>query len=313
MSGDSDMHFFVKLARRGSLAEAALDLGLTASAVSKRLARIEDRLGARLMNRTTRRIALTGEGEAYLLGALEVVARMDRLEQEIAAARGEPQGLLRVNATFSFGRKYIAPALAAFAAQHPGVEAQIVLSDAPLRLVEDGFDLQVRFGTPTALNSVSSLLLRNRRMLIASPAYLERHGSPRRLADLAQHACIVLRQETAAYDVWRFEDGTSVRVAGHLSTNDGEIAVDWVLAGQGIMMRSEWDVAGHVRAGRLRVLLPRHVNSADIVAHYPQRHNVSAKVRLFVDFLRRELRPVVPGLQLPEDLGEFAAALPGRR
>ena len=178
------------------------------------------------------------------------------------------------------------------------MEAQLVLTDAPLNIMEEGFDLQIRFGEPTATRQVMGLLLRNRRVLVASPEYLRGHGTPKRLSDLTQHSCIVLRQEHAAYDVWRFGTEDSVRVAGGLSTNDGEIAVSWVLNGHGIMLRSEWDVASHVRAGRLVVVLPRYYMRADVMAVYPERLNLSAKVRLFVELLRERIKERTPDLQL---------------
>jgi hypothetical protein len=189
--------------------------------------------------------------------------------------------------------------LAVFAARFPDVQAQLVLTDAPANLVEDGFDLQIKFGEPTATRNVMALLLRNRRVLIASPEYLRAHGRPKRLSDLEDHACIALRQEHAAYDVWRFGDDDSVRIRSGLSTNDGEIAVSWVLGGHGIMLRSEWDIARHVRAGRLEVVLPRHAMRADIFAVYPERLNLSAKVRMFIDILRDRIREQSSRLQLP--------------
>ncbi|CCF18448.1 Uncharacterized HTH-type transcriptional regulator yeaT [Pseudorhizobium banfieldiae] len=292
------MRFFTVVAQRSSLSEAALELGLTASAVSRRLARMEDRLGVRLVNRTTRRVSLTSEGEAYLAASMDIINRIAAAEEAIVSARGEPQGLLRINATFQFGREHVAPAVSAFVNRHPGVEAQLVLTDAPLNIMEEGFDLQIRFGEPTATRQVMGLLLRNRRVLVASPEYLRGHGTPKRLSDLTQHSCIVLRQEHAAYDVWRFGTEDSVRVAGGLSTNDGEIAVSWVLNGHGIMLRSEWDVASHVRAGRLVVVLPRYYMRADVMAVYPERLNLSAKVRLFVELLRERIKERTPDLQL---------------
>ena len=298
MTGETDMRFFTVVAQRNNLSEAALELGVTASAVSRRLARMEDRLGVRLVNRTTRRVSLTSEGEAYLAASIDIINRIAAAEEAIVSARGEPQGLLRINATFQFGREHVAPAVSAFVHKHSGVEAQLVLTDAPLNIMEEGFDLQIRFGEPTATRHVMGLLLRNRRVLVASPEYLRRHGTPKRLSDLTQHSCIVLRQEHAAYDIWRFGTDDSVRVAGGLSTNDGEIAVSWVLNGHGIMLRSEWDVASHVRAGRLVVVLPRYYMRADVMAVYPERLNLSAKVRLFVELLRERIRERAPDLQL---------------
>jgi LysR family transcriptional regulator, transcriptional activator for dmlA len=293
MSADSDLSFFVLLARRESFTATALELGISASAVSRRLARLEDRLGVRLLNRTTRRVSLTGEGEAYFQAALRILAEIEQLEHGLSQARENPKGLLRINATFNFGRSYLAPTISEFARRYGDVEVQLALTDAPLNLVEEGFDLGIRFGAPPSSRLMVRLLLRNRRMLCAAPAYLERRGVPERLSDLARHNCIILRQEHDSYDIWRFDIGGETRspkVQGNLSTNDGEIALGWVLDGHGIMLRSEWDIARHVRDGRLRVVLPRYMQAAHIHAVYPERHNLSAKVRVFVEFLSGRLR-----------------------
>lgn len=296
---ESDLAFFVLLARRESFSDTARELGVSPSAVSRRLARIEDRLGVRLLNRTTRRVSLTGEGEAYFGEAVRILGQIEALEHGLTSARDTPAGLLRINATLGFSRTYLAPAVSAFRRKYPEVEIQLVLTDAPLNLVEEGLDLGIRFGLPPASRMVTRLLQRNRRFLCAAPAYLDRHGTPRAPADLQRHACIVLRQDHDAYDVWRFDEAggemPSAKVAGGLSTNDGEIALGWVLDGHGIMLRSEWDIARHVREGRLRVVLPAYRQTANISAVYPERHNLSAKVRVFVDHLASEMRDAGSG------------------
>ncbi|PRX10860.1 UNVERIFIED_ORG: LysR family transcriptional regulator [Martelella mediterranea] len=293
---EGDLAFFVLLARRESFSETARELGLSASAVSRRLARLEGRLGVRLMNRTTRRVSLTGEGEAYFDKAARILGQIEDLENSLTSARDKPSGLLRINSTFGFSRAYIAPAISAFTKIYPDVEFQLVLSDAPLNIVEQGFDLNIRFGTPQASQMVMRMLHRNRRFLCATPSYLEKHGEPQSLRDLRQHNCIVLRQEHDIYDVWRFDarggENPSAKVNGMLSTNDGETARDWLLGGHGIMLRSEWDIARHVRENRLKIILPHYIQTANITAVYPQRHHLTAKVRLFVDFLGEEIRAV---------------------
>ena len=298
MSSDGDMQFFVCVARRLNLSNAALELGLTASAVSRRLTRLENRLGVRLLNRTTRRLSLTSDGEVFLLASHDIIGRIKETEQSLSRASAEPQGLLRVNATFQFGREYIAPAISRFARTNPEVQVQLELSDAPANMVEEGYDLNIRFGMPSSSRLIVTRLLPNQRVLIAAPSYLRKHGTPTRLEDLTQHQCIILRQEREAYDIWRFDDGEHVRATGQLSTNDGEIAVSWVLEGHGIMLRSEWDIARHVRTGRLQVVLPEKTHEAGIYAVYPERLNLSAKVRLFIDLLRETLQPKADELSL---------------
>lgn len=290
---DSDLAFFRLLARHASFAATARELGVSPSAVSRRLARLEDRLGVRLLNRTTRKVSLTGEGEEYFREAARILRQIDELEHRLTAARETPRGLLRVNATFGFSRAYLAPAISEFKRRYPEVGVQLVLSDAPLNLVEEGLDIGIRFGSPPDSRLVMRPLLKNRRVLCAAPGYLDLHGVPKALSDLDRHNCIVLRQDLDAYDVWRFDEVggelPSAKVSGDLSTNDGEIALAWALDGHGIMLRSEWDVARHVRHGRLCVLLPDYVQTANVSAVYPARHNLSAKVRVFIESLCEQL------------------------
>ncbi len=286
---EGDLGFFVLLARHESFVETALTMGVTASAVSRRLARLEDKLGVRLMNRTTRRVSLTGEGEVYFSKAVRLLGEIEELENSLQASRERPSGLLRINATFGFSRAFIAPTVAEFSSLYPDVDVQLVVSDAPMNMIEQGFDLSIRFGNPPTSNLIQRMLQRNRRFMCASASYLERHGEPKALKDLSHHDCIVLRQEHDIYDIWRFDDrgaeSASARVNGRLSTNDGEMAREWMLGGHGIMLRSEWDIARHVREGHLRVVLPHCFQTANIAAIYPQSHNLTAKVRFFVDML----------------------------
>lgn len=291
---ESDLGFFVQLARNGSFVDTAREIGITSSAVSRRLVRLEERLGVRLMNRTTRRVSLTGEGEAYLDKAVRLLGEIEELESSLRAGIEKPSGLLRINATFGFSRAHIAPTVEEFCDTYPDVEVQLVVTDAPMNMVEQGVDLNIRFGNPPSSNMIMRLLQRNRRFMCATPSYLDKHGAPTSLQDLRRHNCIVLRQEHDIYEVWRFDDhgheSPSARVKGRLSTNDGEMAREWMLGGQGIMLRSEWDIARHVREGRLRVVLPEFFQTANITAIYPERHNLTAKVRMFVDLLAERIK-----------------------
>lgn len=294
MAVDSDLGFFVLLVRKGSLSAAAQELSLSPPAVSKRLAKLEDRLGVRLLNRTTRRISLTSEGDAYFQSAEQIMRQIDDLEQRVSHASETPKGLLRINATFRFGREYVAPVVSEFLHLYPEVEVQLLLTDIPMNMVEEGIDLGIRFGGLPNSRIRARKLRGNRRFLCASPAYIERHGMPRNLSELINHNCIILRQNTDVHDVWKLQRGQhseTVKVHGTLSSNDGEVALQWVLDGHGIMMRSEWDIARHVDEKRLCLVLPQYADvDADIYAVYPERHNLSAKVRIFIDFLNRKLR-----------------------
>ena len=285
----SEMAFFSLLVRAGSLSAAARELGISTPAVSKRLAQMEARLGVPLMHRTTRRIGLTQEGEIYLEQARRILTDIDGMERLVRGALDAPQGLLRVNATLGFGRSHIAPLISSFVKQHPAVQVQLQLTVHPPPLTEDSFDVCVRFGEPPDARVIARHLAPNRRLLCAAPAYLARQGTPQSPQDLARHQCISILQGDEAYGLWRLRDHrrtTLFKVRGPLSTNDGEIAVGWALAGHGIVLRAEWDIARYLRSGRLVQVLP-HCSTppADVYAVYAPRHQVSARVRAFVEHL----------------------------
>ena len=289
MDGFSDLAFFTLLAKQPSLAAAAQQLGITPPAVSKRLAGLERRLGVRLLNRTTRRTSLTPEGETYLSDGARVLEDLETLERTVTGSRATPKGIVRVSATLGFGRRYIAPALSQFAKAYPEVEVQMHLSDRPVNLVEQGFDLMVRFGDlPDARLTARSLAL-NRRLLCASPDYFARAGQPTTPRDLTQHACLFIRESDETFGTWHFHNGgrqETVKVRGPLSTNDGESALIWALDGHGILMRSQWDVADAMRTGKLKAVLSEwNLPSADVFLVFQTKHNLSAKTRALVDFL----------------------------
>lgn len=286
----ADIGFFAVLARAGSLSAAGRELGISTAAVSKHLAQMEARLGVPLVNRTTRRMGLTPEGEVYLAHARRVVGEVDALEQALGLARAVPQGLLRVNATLGFGRSHVAPLVSRFVRRHPEVEVQLQLSVNPPPPTDDLFDVCLRFGAPPDSRLVSRRLAANRRLLCAAPAYLARHGTPRTPQDLQRHACITIRQGDEAYGLWRLTGrggaAVAVKVVGSLSTNDGGIAVQWALDGHGILMRAEWDIAPHLKSGRLVQVLPQFdTPDADIHAVWPQHLQGAQRLRVFVDFL----------------------------
>lgn len=289
MSDAADLAFFSLLARHPSLAAAAQELGVTPPAVSRRLAALEQRLGVRLLNRTTRRLSLTPEGERYVDEGERILRDIDSLERSLAASRAVPRGLLRINATFGFGRCHLAPAVSDFVRRYPEVEVVLQLTDRPLDLTEHAMDIGIRFGNPPDARVLARQIAANRRLLCAAPAYLAAHGSPASPAELAAQQCIVIRENNRAFNHWQLSDGKQqelVKVRGALSSNHGEVAVDWALAGHGIILRSEWDVAPYLRSGQLQRLLPAWTGAAaDIYAIYPQRHHLSAKVRVFIDFL----------------------------
>jgi DNA-binding transcriptional LysR family regulator len=258
---------------------------------------MEARVGSSLVNRTTRRMSLTPEGELYLSHARRILGEIDDLAQLLGSARVSPKGLLRVNATLGFGRGHVAPVISRFVRKHPQVEVQLQLSVNPPPVTEDAFDVCVRFGEPPEARVIARRIAPNRRILCAAPSYLTRHGVPKTPGELARHNCIGIRQGDEAYGVWRLALDRSkrrhpeaVKVRGNLTTNDGGIAVSWALDGHGILMRAEWDIARYLRSGRLvQVLSQYHTPEADIYAVYPQRHQMSTRVRAFVEFISEAL------------------------
>ena len=288
------MQFFVLVARHGSLAAAARALDLTPPAATKRLAALEARLGVRLLNRSTRSLSLTSEGETYLQHATRILADVKDMEDAVSQGRATPKGLLRVNATLGFGRTTIAPLVSRFSARYPDVEVQMEVTDKPVDLVESGFDLAIRFGALPDKRLNARRIMSNRRFLCASPGSLERHGTPASLADLADHRCIIHRQNDDAYGIWRFqhqEHTEVVKVHGNLSSNDGDIVLGWALDGHGILIRSEWDLARYLDSGRLRIVLPGFtLPSADLFVYYPSQRNQTVRARAFIDFLAEHFK-----------------------
>ncbi len=296
----ADLGFFSTLAMSGSLSAAARELRITTAAVSKHLSQMEARLGLSLVNRTTRRMSLTVEGETVLRHARRIQAEMAELEQELVASRSTPSGLLRINATLGFGRSHIGPLVSRFVRQYPKVEAQLHLSADPPALTDDAFDVGIRFGPPPDTRVIARKIADNQRLLCASPAYIERHGEPHNAAELAGHNFISIRQGVEAYGAIKLMRGRqgktqTIKTRGNLTTNDGSLAVQWALDGHGILLRAEWDIRHHLAQGQLVQLLPHYrTPDADIYAIYPAQHKSAARVRAFVDFVADAFGPLRP-------------------
>ncbi|MYN27934.1 LysR family transcriptional regulator [Duganella levis] len=289
-----DLAFFVLLAKSGSMTATARELGVTPPAVTKRLSLMEQKLGVRLVNRTTRRISLTNEGETYLAQASQILHQIREMEESVASGRAAPKGLLRVNATPGFGRTHIAPILSRFAHAYPEVEVELHLTDRPISLVEEAYDLAIRFGELPDTRLTARKLMSNRRFLCASPAYLKKAGEPQKPAELHHHRCILHRQNDDVYGTWRVQKGKTVelvKVRGAVSSNDGDVVMNWALDGHGIVQRSEWDAAKYLQSGRLKeVMTDYSLPDADLYLYYLSRSNLPAKVRAFIDFIVEEFR-----------------------
>ncbi|MGJ7457724.1 LysR family transcriptional regulator [Halomonas sp. RA08-2] len=306
MAQFDDLAFFQRLAQAGSLTATALELGLSLSAVSKRLMQIEARLGVTLASRTTRRLTLTPEGERYLGRGAVILEELVELEEALGAQRSELSGPLKINATFGFGRRHVAPLLSSFRARHPGVEASLELTNFPLTPGEQGVDIGIRVGEPPDSRLVARQILANRRVLCAAPRYVAGMVPLASPWDLAARPCLVLRENDSDFALWRFRRGggdgeePAVKVSGPLASNDGEVVVGLALDGHGIALRSWWDVHAHLATGRLVELLPGWQGvRADFHAVYPQRRHVPARVRAFIDHLAEGMVGRVPPLPEP--------------
>ncbi len=294
MLNASDLTFFATIARTPSLAAAARQLDVTPSAVTQRLQDLERRLGVRLLERRGRRPTLTAEGELLATRGRAIGDELEALAEALAQRRGVVGGHLSVLAPFGFGRRYIAPIAAAFCRTHPGVTLDLSLSDQLARVPGHSWDVAVHIGGEPQHSLRAERLAPNARLLVASPAYVQAHGAPASPNDLRGARCIALRENEEDVTLWRFTDGarrtTQVRIAPALASNDGDIVREWALAGEGIIMRSEWSVHDDIAAGRLLQLLPEYtLPSADVVAFVGARRGRSARTTAFIACLRAAL------------------------
>lgn len=289
MDSLTDVAVFVRVVERGSFTLAAADLGLSRAVVSKYLTRLEERLGARLLHRTTRRLSLTEPGAALFEASRGALERIEEAEAAVAQLQAEPRGRLRVSAPMSFGILHLGPAIADFARDHPRVNLDIRLDDRFVNLVEEGIDVAVRIGNLTDSSLVARKLAVTRAVACASPAYLEQFGEPETPEDLATHNCLIYSYLSNA-NVWRFvaPDGREIPVAvnGRFRINNGIVLAEAAIAGHGILMSPTFYVAPLLRSGRLKRILARYkAKELGIHAVYPQRAHVPPKVRVFVDYL----------------------------
>lgn len=284
MTRPSDFAFFRLLARSASLTDAARSLSMTPSAVSRRLGAIETRLGVQLVLRNTRSMRLTPEGERYIEAAEAILAETERLEADIAL---RPLGRLRICASFGFGRTHIAPVVADFARANPDVRVDLTLTDRPVSIIEEGFDVGIHLGVPHDSRLRARKLLENDRILCASPAYLETHGRPLLPADLARHRLIEIAEDENTVGRWTLTHRKTKKVVNLaavpvLRSNSGSAALDWCLAGLGIVLRSRWHAAAPLADGRLEEVLPDWHMPADVYAYFAAK-KPSAQLRAFLD------------------------------
>lgn len=292
-----DIRLFVEAARIGGISAAGRKLGLTPAAASARLAKLEAALATRLFERTTRRLRLTDEGRLYLRHAMQALQALDDAEAALHAGRNVVRGKIRISTTSDFGRNMLVGWLDEFNARHPDVTFALSLADSVSNLLQDDIDIAIRFGAPSEdCALVARRLASNRRVLVASPGYLARRGTPASPADLARFTCAVLVIASGPLNEWRFARGAgpdtevetyTVPLETSRETNDGDVVHTWALDGHGIVLKSLWDVEADLRSGRLRVVLPdwRYASDTPLTALFHRNRYRPPRVRALLEFL----------------------------
>ncbi|PZW67885.1 DNA-binding transcriptional LysR family regulator [Pseudomonas sp. URMO17WK12:I1] len=286
-----DLQLFARIAGEGSLSSAARQLDISPAVASAGLKRLEQQLQARLFIRSTRSLRLTADGEAFLLHARQALQSLEAGRQQLAGSKSAISGPLQLAAPSDFGRNTLLPWLDTFMQTHPQVQLRLLLGDRVTDLFREPVDIALRYGEPEDSSLVAlPVAPGNRRVLCAAPAYLQRHGEPRQIADLRQHNCLIYMLGGRAYERWRFHDGDrahSLQVAGDRLSDDADVVRRWAVAGAGVVYKSWLDVAGDVHAGRLKVLLPEVLGEPTplnlICTH---REQLSKPVHLLREFVQ---------------------------
>ncbi|MCV0426292.1 MAG: LysR family transcriptional regulator [Roseibium sp.] len=287
MSNLTDMEIFARVVSAGSMSAAGREMNLSPAVVSKRIRRLEEKLGTRLLQRTTRQIAMTEAGQGFYERVIAILASVEEAESFVSRGSAKARGNLRVAVPTSFGRMHIAPHLGRFLSENPDLSINLDLSDDFVDIVGDGYDLAVRIAELSDSSLVARRLAPVHRILCASPAYLEKRGIPESIEDLTHnHVTIAATNQ----DPWRLAGPNgieTVRTHAPVKTNSNEVVRECLLEGVGIALRSTWDIGPELRDGRLQILLPQYRASKDVglYAVYPSRQFLPAKVRVFIDFL----------------------------
>jgi len=287
-----DLRVFCTVARRASFVATAAELGMSPAYVSKRIGILEVQLGIKLFHRTTRRVHLSDEGEAVYASARKVLDEMTMLRDTAASTKIEPSGLLRISTSLRLGRNHVSHALSQLERRYPKIELWLELLDRRVNLIEEDFDIDIRVGEPTQPQLVAHRIVESSRILCAAPRYIERHGEPTALADLAQHECLLFRDREQAFGHWRLQGPRgleTVKVTGRFASNHSDVVRNWGLDGHGIFLLSIWDIASSLKDGSAVRVLPQYKEPADVWAMTSSRSTSSAKVRVCVEFLKLQL------------------------
>lgn len=290
-----DMAVFIRVVEQGSFSGAGRSLRMSPALVSSRIARLETHLGARLFNRTTRKVSITDAGRRYYDDCLDIRQRVADAEARVGEQDQTPSGTLRLTSSTSLGRQFLDGLLPGFATRFPGVRLQYRMTDALVDILGDGMDVSLRIGPLEDSSLKARILSPCPRYIFASPDYLEKHGTPRHPKDLANHNCLLLRFPGSRQFRWRFRDSGGKdyesAVKGTLDSNNGETLKHWALAGAGLVFKTWFEMADDVKAGRLRIVLADHMpQDAYITALYPYDKFVPPRVRAFIDFLDEAMK-----------------------
>ncbi|MBS0966478.1 LysR family transcriptional regulator [Acetobacter okinawensis] len=281
-----DLRLFTRIVAAGSLSEAARRLNTSLPSVSRRLAAMEDRLGVRLIDRTTRRFDLTEEGRLLLERGSDILNTLDQLEAEVSASSQSPSGHIRVGVPMEIGRRKFAPLIANFCRLHPLVTIELVLNDSEVDIIGDDLDVGIHADLPADDTLVAHKLLASRRVLCCSPDYIRDHGIPVKPVDLAKHNCILLVRGRHVFKRWKFlHDGIveDIEVRGSLSSTSSEVTHDWALAGMGIALKAFWDVEEDIAQGRLVEVLPTFGQDfIDLYLIYASWKHLPPRVQVFI-------------------------------
>ena len=286
MTAISDFDIFARVARTGNMSAAGREMGLSPAVVSKRISLLEERLGARLFQRTTRQLTLTETGEGYFKRIVDILSLVEESEDFVTRRNTKARGVLKITAPTSFSRLHVAQLLPEFLARFPEIQLDVHLTDNFVDIIRDGYDLAIRIGELEDSSLVARKLSPDTRFIVAAPSYIAKHGAPKSLADLENHNCL----SAGAQDMWRLdgpEGQRQIRVKGNIRSNSAELIRESLLSGIGLGLRGTWEVGPELKSGALQVVLPQYrgASSMAIYAVYPCRDFMPTKVNAFIEYI----------------------------
>ena len=287
-----DLRLFSTVARKSSFVAAAREYGVAPTFVSKRISMLEQSLGVRLFNRTTRQVNLTDEGSKVYQWTQKILEDVEGMQNDVSETKSEPSGPIRISSSAKLGRVHLTPALSRFKHRYPKIDVWLELLDRRADLIGEGFHLDIRAGEVREHHLIAHRIMASSRILCAAPAYVAKHGMPRSVADLAHHECVLLREREEPFGTWRMtgpRGWESAKVSGSMASNDIDVVLDWVHAGHGIACSADWLFAASMNNGSLVRVLPEYHQPADVLAVSSSRSAQSAKVRICLEFLKEQM------------------------